>query len=987
MSLNNNYWHIKIRAFLRCPPDRALISGERERAEKLMELTLGDDFIPDEVEDKVEIAHQNAYALDRPSFLSSCSVDFPHDLVLTHPLSGGEGWKINGNWNLGEAQKAVEEALKELSRKYGGDSQRLFLALWRLLPERIKKARQGNGGIGPFWDLIPADPCVPDHSVWDHASISSALVPTVSEGTPKAAFLIFTVASVQGFLSNARRTQDLWMGSFLLSFLMWEAIKVIAEKCGPDCIISPELREQPLVDLWLHEERQICEIPMPKIGDLMIANLPNIFTALLPYNEENEAESLIREAEGKMKGRWRKIAQGVKEAVESAVGDLAGDDTWERIWRRQIEEDDLLDQLGVFWVVYPWEETVKDTLKRYERFSSPPKGGESQRPEVACVKRLLEHIEENELVPGMAYPIFSSSASWVLTARKNLRDFRQIEEPGHKCSLCGTREALHTKMENVTKFWERLMKVEVRREKDKVKLRGRIRKGDRLCAVCLTKRLAWEHYFIPYFKGKEVPGAERWEAHVLFPSTASIATAKFKEEIIKHFKKLQKPLAAYIKEMKNLLRVIFPSSEDKIPIPSAPIPRLERLAGNNEIIRDFLRIDGEWLFEESFNGRAIEREYGLKEGSIEEKAVQDARKALEKLLREAKSEEIRKPRRYYALIAMDGDKMGDWVAGKKGPKFIDLIHPSIRQNFPSLGECEPRPLGPSLHKGISGALRNFSLYAVKHIVEDEHCGKLIYAGGDDVLAFLPLEELLPTMRELRWLFSGEKETGEFSKEAPGFMRFKEHLFMMMGENGPTISASAVIAHHTHPFSHVVEEAHEEALKKDAKDMQGRNAFAIHLLKRSGEPVRVGAKWSYGQLDILETLERIARWMQDGKLSSRLVYQMKEEASGLSTETSRQEGWRSLNELSEARLFELERLVSRHIKAKDREERKILKEKIGRELKRLLRGIEESINDQIEEIRSKAESEKERKGLEEQLWRLWDRVTDLLLVARFIAEEM
>ena len=968
-------WHLKIRAFLRCPPDKVFISDERKRAEELLKLTLDNGSIPKEV----EIAHKNAYALDRPPFLKGYSVNFLKHPVLTHPLSGGEEWKIKiGNWN----PKAVEGALEELKCKYGDDPQKLFLAVWRLLPDKIKE-KEGNigGGIGAFWDLIPADQRVPDHSVWDHASVASALVSTVSGCAPKAVFLMFTVASVEVFLSHARRTQDLWMGSFLLSFFIWEAIKVIAEKYGPDCIISPDLREQPLVDLWLQEERCVCDVPKPKIDDLSIANLPNIFTALLP---RDEVEEIAKEAEGRMKEKWREIAEKVKRAVESAAGNLAGDNIWKGIWKRQIEEDNLLDRLGVFWVIYPWEEIDK-ALQRYEGLFPPPEGGR-ERAEVECVKRLLKRIKDKDKVPGMAYPIFSSLTSWNLTARKNLRDFSQVEEPGHKCSLCGVREALYRSGKRVAEFWDELMKVEGWAEGDKVKLRGRIRKGDRLCAVCLTKRLAWEHYFIPYFKEKKVPGADRWVAHVLFPSTASMATAKFKEEIIRQIKggkggELRKALKLYVERMEGLLRK---EKKYDIFLPSAPIPKLERSAEGDELLKRFLRIDGEWLFEESFNKEAIEREYGLVKGSICEGDLRLAREALSGLLNRSEELKIRKPGRYYALIAIDGDKMGDWISGKRGPKFSDLIHPSVHKKLNSqqlkiLQECEPRPLGPSLHKGISGALRNFSLYAVKHIVEEEHTGKLIYAGGDGVLAFLPLEELLPVMRELRWLFSGEREGGGFELKHSGFLSFKERLFMMMGEKGPTISAGAVIAHYTHPFSHVVEEAYE-ALEKEAKETQGRDAFAFHLLKRSGEPVKVGAKWSYGDLDLLEILGKIAGWFQEEKLSPRLVYQMKEESPGLSVEHPRSKGWEQRCELSKARLCELKRLVSRHIKAED-------KRVIGGELEKLLRKVEGGIENRINQIKGELGSEEELKELEEQLWRLWDKITDLLFVVRFIAKEM
>ena len=44
---------------------------------------------------------------------------------------------------------------------------------------------------------------------------------------------------------------------------------------------------------------------------------------------------------------------------------------------------------------------------------------------------------------------------------------------------------------------------------------------------------------------------------------------------------------------------------------------------------------------------------------------------------------------------------------------------------------------------------------MRRIVEEEHLGKLVYAGGDDVLAFVNLKDLFGVMRKLRASFSGQ----------------------------------------------------------------------------------------------------------------------------------------------------------------------------------------------------------------------------------------
>lgn len=61
-------------------------------------------------------------------------------------------------------------------------------------------------------------------------------------------------------------------------------------------------------------------------------------------------------------------------------------------------------------------------------------------------------------------------------------------------------------------------------------------------------------------------------------------------------------------------------------------------------------------------------------------------------------------------------------------------------------------LTPAIHSAISTALRNYAIEFVRKIVEEEHLGKLIYAGGDDVLAFVNLKDLFDVMEKLRWAF-------------------------------------------------------------------------------------------------------------------------------------------------------------------------------------------------------------------------------------------
>lgn len=984
----NNVWTVKIQTLLYpYPPDFALDpdkDGARERAKEYLRSLELNDSVPRHVEQ----AHEIAFGLDVPSFIRDEVLPTPRDqLILTHPLSGeSETATLDAN----QLKSTVQQALGNF-KGLKNDPKRLFIALWRFLAEVVHSYVVHKQAPNPYWGLLPADPRIPDHSIWDHASLASAVAGTWDENEQrhKPALLIFNIASAQEFLMTARRTQDLWMGSYLLSYLTWEAIKVIADNCGPDCLIYPDLRGQPLTDLWLFQE--ILKENWTTLGgrpflkhrdqdeglgeDLKIASFPNMFTAIVP---QDQASRLAQEAVDAVHDNWKRIMEDVLEKVEEAIQKTMSTvkldcDSWRDRWEKQ--DSDLIDRLGVFWVVYPLDRApgqkdgdakVQQAIKEFNDLIKL-EAGEAENAFKDFEK--LYAISKGKANIGMGYSVVSQLAARTLTNRKSLRDFRQHPAPGEKCSLCGVRSALHPDgqggYQELRKFWEDLARVEaditLNGQTRKVKLAGRIRRGDRLCAACLTKRLAWEHHFIPQFK--KILNAKVSEAHLLFPSASSIATAPFKKKIMEKLQKsdpdagsLKKSVDEYVSKVLSFLQPNNGQGPYDIYYYSAPIPALEKLVPKE--LSDFTRIDGEWLFDESFVPEKIEREYDVKKEELQ--GLEEAKAAAADLRRMAEEILKIKPSKYYALIAMDGDHMGQWVSGQNGPPLLKLLHPDIAKTFtddPELKDllCRKRPLGPTLHMALTAAQKNFALQVVRQIVEEEHVGKLIYAGGDDVLAFMPIEELLPVLRKLRWLCSGEpvddlSSNAKLENVSNGFATRVNNTndkrrFMLLGSEF-SLSAGVAIVHHTHPFSHAVEEAYR-AMKEHAKSDKklGRNAFAIHLMKRSGEPLEVGAKWKLDDtLNTLFEVEQIVEAMAERWLSGKLAYDLNDEALGMA----------KLGK--DAQVGELRRLIARHVSKKEK------LEGTTKRITKLLAGLQ---------AQDPAEA--------------WKRLIHLLLLARFLAQ--
>lgn len=151
---------------------------------------------------------------------------------------------------------------------------------------------------------------------------------------------------------------------------------------------------------------------------------------------------------------------------------------------------------------------------------------------------------------------------------------------------------------------------------------------------------------------------------------------------------------------------------------------------------------------------------------------------------------------------------------------------------------------------ISDALNNFALTLAREVVEEQHKGRVLYAGGDDVLAMTSVDDLLGTMQALRAAYSGNDGAG-FKKQGNGFVLHKGKLMRLMGgdhidENGKpargaTASIGAVIAHHQAPLGAVMREL--RAAEKRAKNEGGRDAFSISVTKRSGGALFLTGKWT------------------------------------------------------------------------------------------------------------------------------------------------
>ena len=170
---------------------------------------------------------------------------------------------------------------------------------------------------------------------------------------------------------------------------------------------------------------------------------------------------------------------------------------------------------------------------------------------------------------------------------------------------------------------------------------------------------------------------------------------------------------------------------------------------------------------------------------------------------------------YLAVLHMDGDRMGEKLS-----------------HYKVIAE----------HQEFSNKLAHFSDQIVPETIL-KHGGstaQLIYAGGDDVLALLPLSDVLRFAYELQSAF--------------------------FEQTGCTASAGIAITPYDFPLDVALDMAREA--EEMAKEDYGRAAIVVTEAHGTGMIRHAGGKW-----DIVKLVEKFFNFFKDGQLSGKIGYDL------------------------------------------------------------------------------------------------------------------
>jgi len=369
--------------------------------------------------------------------------------------------------------------------------------------------------------------------------------------------------------------------------------------------------------------------------------------------------------------------------------------------------------------------------------------------------------------------------SWVISAkddpslldqRKNSRIWMPPSESGNKCMIMeGWQELSGVEapdMNRVNQFWSTVRHTE--------ELKRDIREGEHLSALAFIKR-RFVHYFedidrvpMPGFVSASFSG---WALPAAVPSVAFIAASPWLAQVIRTAD------VAVFSRFNEAAKKVVDYGEIKADIRCVKEAAQARKADGFD--RRWAGLDGNVYFEAALQNKNI---------FPDQDAAKKTLSALHDLRKSADVKGLPSP--FYAILLMDGDQLGK--------------HMGKREN----------------QMPISTALNVFT-QGVEQRVRD-HDGFLVYAGGDDVLAILPLESAIAAANTLR-LFYREC----FSTHAPKIPS--------------TLSGAIEFAHIRMPLTRVLQDAHA-LLDGVAKAEVGRNALAVRVWKPGGMTVQWAQPW-------------------------------------------------------------------------------------------------------------------------------------------------
>ena len=776
-------------------------------------------------------------------------------LEMSHLLSGRKRfWQLPEEEHraLQQARSRAEYLLAQEARvvpdwiwQEQEDIQKVFWWFWRCFPQALAREFGDESLL-----LLPAETRLPDGSLWSHTSVVAALAGCLA-GYDEPKFTRPFLASltfnpIQELIKASRKMRDFWAGSWLLHYLSARLCWRLAEKYGPDCLLYPSLYGQPLIDAWLLEKYPpFAEwIPQPSANTLLTAGFPNVILLLLP---EERLQAAMQLAQQTLKEEWRHLAERALEHLQL-----------ERRWLVQLRPEDptwggwLEHQWQFYWAAAPLgspHQRLKDTaiLKSQESIERDPwvsaqnrtyhLKGERQLfadPELKFLRISFwdpERQQHRQHKPGLNVGSWWAAAveatRRLQAACKQARDWQLPVAFGPRSTVSGLGPVVHPSP------------------------------GDRWIGEGESRRL-WQRQ-AGLFDGREQLNATETVKRALDKVLPELFPTLDEDEVAASYPDLTAGVAGYLKTHGRRELEHF---EQACRAVEAIHPAIR------EVIREMRGKWGiPWADQQNlrYHPRLLNAGWLVEDLEADEATQKRCRQEIEATL--SRYYPSINPASWYVLAAGDGDDMGQWLSGGKMKPYYDYLPQplqrladgqrdaigrvldseelkQVKDAFSEFVKASRKRMGPATHSALSRALLDFSGQLVPYLTEQRYAGRLIYAGGDDVLAYTNLWEWDSWLWDIRQCFrGGEDDWREFANEGDYWQWQKAQLpaglsrrpLFTLGSLA-SISFGVVIAHHSVPLAIALEnlwEAEQGAKGQAYASSSPKDSVQVRVLFANG----------------------------------------------------------------------------------------------------------------------------------------------------------
>ena len=743
--------------------------------------------------------------------------------------------------------------------------QKVFWWLWRCLPIEVCNSFSNDQSLF----LMPAETRIPDGSIWSHTSLTAAVAGALT-GTdltdevlkrwpsgqiPSRPYIgIFSFSPVQELIKASRKMRDFWAGSWILHYLSAKVCWELARIYGPDSLIYPCLFEQPLIDTWLLKQWPDFKqwIPKPRSQQVLTAGFPNVIVLILP---QNAVKAAMQTAKQILLKEWKELSHLVFVELQgrrnpSWMPNLTENSSSWKLW--------LDAQWQTYWSAFPLgdlnqqlrsSEIYKENEEQIWRDAQNKLCNLSERESLFLEEetQFLQRAGELRKQKQDPYPSSVNVGSWwphifdqtrfALTSIKNARTWEIPTAFGPRSTISGLGPVVHPDQHIEKHDWLTEGDSRILWKQDAGLFDG----IEELNATETVKRVL--HKVLP-----ELLNLNENEIAGSYPDlTAGVAGyLKLNSDHVDHFHNACQGILDDFDWANNVISQM----QSKWGIPWVD--------GQNQFQSYHPRLlNAGWLVEDKKNLNLQER--------------QELRTQVQTKIDSYYPQN--NPASWYVIAAGDGDGMSEWLKGKHLNPYQDYVpkqllnqmqeslkpesslfelENSVRQSFQAFLKQKKR-MGPSTHVALSRALLDFSNQLVPYITEQRYAGRLIYSGGDDVLASTNLWEWDSWLWDIRECFKGNPDPEkQFSNDGDYWQWKGETLpnnlakrpLFTMGHKA-TISFGIVIAHHSVPMAIALDnlwEAEAQAKEHLSPDKKKKNAVQVRVIYGNGNVLKSTTKF-------------------------------------------------------------------------------------------------------------------------------------------------